>query len=203
LYTLNQLKNDRSLWRDIEVIPAKCDWCSKEFEVKYGTLYNVIRRDADGIYCGRKCAGAARAMATQKKYQEDGGKGCKRCGEFKDLKNFSSLPNPPYYRAECKRCHNYKPARQFNLYKDKALRNGTEFDLSMDDFLTFFGKSCYYCNSEIKTIRMELLDDSEGYILDNIVSCCRCCQKFKDGMRHVDFIKLCHKISDNVKDSEV
>lgn len=200
LYTLEQLKKDRNLWKNIDVIPIQCSWCHIEFETKYGTLYNVIRRDAEGIYCGRKCAGAARVFSTQNKYKEAGGKTCKRCGEFKNLDSFSTLPNPPYLRAECRRCHNYKPARQYSLSKEKSQRAKIPFTLSMDQFLESWGKPCYYCSSEVKTIRLEMLNNSFGYVPNNIVSSCRQCQRFKNGMNHDEFISLCRKISNNTKE---
>lgn len=201
LYTLSQLKNDRSLWKNIEVIPIQCSWCQMEFETKYGTLYNVIRRDAEGIYCGRKCAGSARVLSTQNKYKEAGGKTCKRCGEFKHLDSFSILPNPPYLRAECRRCHNYKPARQYSLSKEKAQRSKTPFTLTMDQFLESWGKPCQYCEAEVKTVRLETLNMSLGFVHGNVVSSCRECQKFKNGMNHDEFISLCQKIVNKIKDA--
>lgn len=199
MYTLEQMKQDRSLWKNLDVIPIQCSWCQTEFEIKYGTLYNVIRRDAEGIYCGRKCAGAARAFSTQNKYKEAGGKFCKRCGEFKELSNFSILPNPPYLRAECRRCHNYKPARQYSLNKEKALRAKIPFTLSMDQFLDFWNKPCFYCGTEVKTIRLETLDFSAGFVRNNVTSICRECQKFKNGMNHDEFMHQCQKIVDNIR----
>lgn len=198
-YSFDKLKDDRDIWKSLDEIPATCSWCNKKFEIKYGTLYNIIRRDADGIYCTRKCSGAARASYTQKKYEQEGGKACKRCGEFKVLSNFSKLPNPPYYRAECKRCHNFKPARRYNLVKDSAMRSGLEFNLTMDQYLSFLKDNCFYCNSKVKTIRLELIDEYLGYKIENLVLCCKTCKKFKNNINHNDFIKLCQIISDNVR----
>ena len=199
MYTITQLKDDRDLWRNLEIIPVKCSWCGEEFEVKYGTLYNIIRRNAEGIYCNRKCAGSGRAYNTQEKYHQDGGKVCKRCGEFKKLDNFSKLPNPPYLRSECRRCHNYKPARSFSIYKEKAQREKIDFTINIDDFVEFWNKDCFYCSSKVKKIRIELLDKGRGYQKNNIVSCCVGCQKFKGVLEHNEFVEMCHKISCNVK----
>ena len=199
LYNLDELKKEKELWSGSKSVPALCSWCNEEFEVKYGTLYNIIKRDADGIFCTRKCAGAARAFYTQEKYQEEGGKSCRRCGEFKVLDEFSSLPNPPYLRAECKRCHNYKPARKFSNYKDKALKAGAKFNLSLDEFIVFWNRNCYYCDDKVVSTRIELKDNKLGYAVTNIVSCCRTCQQFKGELEHSSFIKLCNKISNNAE----
>lgn len=199
MYTLDELKNNRDIWKSLEVVPVRCTWCDDSFEVKYGTLYNIIRRGADGIYCSRKCAGSGRASNTQEKYQNDGGKTCKRCGEFKTLDNFSKLPNPPYLRSECRRCHNYKPARNFSVYKEKAQRDQVIFTLTMDEFEGFWNKQCYYCASEIKKIRIDVLDKEKGFSVSNVVSCCIDCQKLKGDFDHDNFLNLCRKISDNFK----
>lgn len=202
MHTLEELKSNRDIWKSLETIPVKCSWCSSNFEVKYGTLYNIIRRNAEGVYCNRKCAGLGRSCNTQEKYQKEGGKTCKRCGEFKDLNNFSKLPNPPYFRSECKRCHNYKPARSFSLYKEKAQREGIIFNINLDDLDAFWNKDCFYCSTKVKKIRIELLKKSKGYVNNNIVSCCRECQKFRGDLDHNEFIDLCRKISLNVKEVE-
>ena len=203
MYTLIELKEDRELWSGINFIPTKCSWCEKDFEVKYGTLYNVIRRDAEGIFCCRKCAGASRAFSTQEKFKKEGGKTCKRCSEFKSLDSFSSLPNPPYFRSECKGCHNFKPARRYGSYKEKAARAKIPFELSMNQFIYFWNLDCYYCDSQITSTRLNLINNSAGYILSNVVSCCRQCQKFKGDLSHQKFINLCSTISNNVKENGV
>jgi len=195
LYSLDFLTNNKDLWKDLDLVPVICSYCEKSFNVKNGTLYNIIRRSADGIYCGRGCSGASRAKSTQNKYNIDGGKNCKRCNEFKPLDNFSSLPNPPYYRSECKRCHNFKPARFYNVYKEKSVKNSQEFKISMDYFLKYQDMECFYCGSSIKGIRIETKIFSVGFTDDNIISCCRSCQKFKSGNDHDNFLKMCELIS--------
>ena len=202
MFTLDQLKNDRDIWKNLKVIPAYCNNCHQEFDIKYGTLYNIIRRDADGLYCSRKCAGAFRAFITQNKYKNHGGKICKRCNEFKALDNFWPLPNPPYYRAECKRCRNYKPARQYSYYRDRAQTNSISFTLTLDQFLTFWNQPCYYCDSSIDNISLELMDMNLGYVDQNCISCCKNCKKIKNEMNHQDFVDFCQKVFMNVKAKE-
>lgn len=202
MYSLEQLTLDREIWKDLEFIPIKCSLCQTEFETKYGTLYNVIRRKASGIYCSRKCAGAARAVLTQKKYELAGGKKCKRCDEFKPLEHFSPLLNPPYFRAECRRCHNYKPARQYSSAKEKAIRNGFIFTLSLDQYIFKVSQPCFYCQEKSKNTRLEFLEKSKGYIDSNVIPCCQDCQKFKNDLDHQSFIDLCQKIISNYREVE-
>jgi hypothetical protein len=201
LYTLKELKEDKDLWKSLKLIPVACGWCEVEFEVKYGTLYNVIRRNADGVYCSRKHAGAARAKLTQDKYNKEGGKTCKRCGDFKMLDNFWPLPNPPYYRSECKRCRNYKPARRYSFYKDTAVSKNFLFTLSLDQFLNFDGNPCFYCGGDVDNISLDLIDNNLGYIDNNCISCCKRCKKFKGELEQEEFLEICNSIINNVKDN--
>jgi hypothetical protein len=202
MYNLEELKIDRESWKNLKIVPVCCDYCKTPFDIKYGTLYNIIRRDADGLFCSRKCAGSFRAFITQNKYKNQGGKVCKRCGEFKQLDNFWPLPSPPYYRAECKRCRNYKPARQYSYYKDKAISDSIKFTLSLDQFLTFWNRPCFYCNSEIDNVSLEIMNQDLGYVDKNCISCCRGCKKIKNDMSHKDFINFCEKVYLNVKAME-
>lgn len=198
MYTFEELKNNRDLWISKKTIQVYCSWCQSNFEIKNGTLYNIIRRDSEGIYCGRKCAGSARAFSTQSKYKEAGGKTCKRCGDFKSLDDFSILPNPPYYRAECKRCHNYKPARQYSLLKEKSICKKINFDLTLDQFLNTYEKNCYYCDKKSGFNNLGLIIETRGYEDNNVIMCCRECQKFKGSLSHNDFITSCLKICENL-----
>lgn len=201
MYTLTQLKDDYSLWQDLSLIPIICDWCNIQFEIKYGTLYNIIRRNADGVYCCRTHAGAARAKNTQTKFEKQGGKLCKRCGEFKTLENFWTLPNPPFYRSECKRCRNFKPARKYSYYKNSAINQGFIFDLTLDEFLSFWGKECFYCGLEVKNVGLDLIISADGYKINNCISCCSDCKKFKGILEQEQFIKKCNLIVSHVKEN--
>lgn len=199
MYTLLELQTDRDLWNNLKIIPVKCTWCTANFEIKFGTLYNIIRRNANGVFCTRKCAGAFRANMTQEKYKSNGGKICKRCNEFKELNCFSPLPNAPYLRSECYKCHNYKPARKYSLLREKVLKNNCQFSLSLDNFIEAATKNCFYCDASMKTLNLEILNPTLGYIDQNVISCCKTCFKFKNDLTHDAFIELCLTIANNLR----
>lgn len=89
---------------------------------------------------------------------------------------------------------NYK----YSEYKKSAKDNDREFTLTKDDFKKLWLKPCYYCNSTIENIGLDRLDNSQGYIIENVVSCCIRCNKMKRDMNHDDFIALCKLISSRV-----
>lgn len=199
IHTLEELKANKDLWKNLKLIPVSCNWCQKEFEIKYITLYNIVRRNASGVYCCRSHSGLARTKSTQEQYQLNGGKACKRCGETKSLDNFWPLPNPPYYRSECKRCRNYKPARKYSFYKSTALSKGLIFKLTLSQFLEFENQPCFYCNTAVENISLDLIQNQFGYVEHNCISCCKNCLKFKGNLEQQEFIEKCKTIVSNIK----
>lgn len=201
LYTLNELKEDRAIWATKSFIDVVCDRCLCAFKLKYGTLYNIIRRNANGLYCSRKCSGAVKSEITQEKYASSGGKACKRCEEFKPLSEFWPLPNPPYYRSECKTCRNNKSARKFAFYRDKAKLQNIPFSITQEYFFEVLKKSCEYCN-EKSHLSIGFLNFENGYANDNCISICRVCSKLKGKINDDDFKAQCIKIYKNLENKK-
>jgi len=54
---------------------------------------------------------------------------------------------------------------------------------------------CYYCGDNIETIGLDRLNNTKGYSLDNIVSCCTPCNMMKNNNTEDDFIARCKKIA--------
>jgi len=87
--------------------------------------------------------------------------------------------------TECERYHKYK---------GNAKRKNIKFHLSRKEFSLFWKKSCHYCNSEIKTIGLDRVNNTKGYIIDNIVSCCAICNGMKETLTVNEFLNHCKKI---------
>jgi hypothetical protein len=64
-------------------------------------------------------------------------------------------------------------------YKTDAKRRGLSFDLTKDEFSSFWQVPCTYCGSEVATIGIDRIDSSIGYSIDNCVSCCTMCNYMK------------------------
>jgi hypothetical protein len=67
------------------------------------------------------------------------------------------------------------PRGKFSMYKQIAKLRSRPFELTFEEFMTFWKKPCSYCKIAITTIGLDRLDNSKGYSLGNIVSCCRIC----------------------------
>lgn len=85
--------------------------------------------------------------------------------------------------------------RKYKSYKQGAERRGYQFNLTFDKFSEYFQKPCYYCGNEIKTIGLDRVDNSVGYVDNNIVSCCITCNKMKLSNSSIEFINHCKKIA--------
>lgn len=84
---------------------------------------------------------------------------------------------------------------KLNEYRHAAKSRGRLFDLSPTEFAQFWQRPCYYCGDPIPHIGLDRMDNSQGYIISNIVSCCTRCNKMKREMNHDEFIALCDRIA--------
>lgn len=87
----------------------------------------------------------------------------------------------------------------FERYRDRALRDGLEFNLSLEEFTNITSKDCVYCgNPPSKKIErknevhyyngVDRVDNKKGYILGNCVPCCAICNYMKRD-HNVEFFK--------------
>jgi uncharacterized protein with PIN domain len=71
------------------------------------------------------------------------------------------------------------PEHKFYMYKYKAAERNIEFNLTSEEFNSFWQQPCNYCNREIDTIGIDRVNNTVGYVMDNCVSCCSVCNKMK------------------------
>lgn len=73
---------------------------------------------------------------------------------------------------------------RFVLGKRQAMRRKKEWLITIEEFKSIIANPCYYCNNklgpptEIGT-GLDRLDNTKGYIISNIVSCCNFCNTIK------------------------
>lgn len=84
----------------------------------------------------------------------------------------------------------------YDIYRKNARRRNKDFGITIEEFVTFWGKPCVYCHSEILTVGIDRINNGIGYEMGNLVPCCPICNKFKLH-RHTteSFISKCKKIS--------
>lgn len=87
-----------------------------------------------------------------------------------------------------------RPSRKYGIYKDSARKKGLVFNLSFEEFMQLWQKSCSYCQEEIETIGIDRLDNDIGYTSSNLISCCKVCNYMKRELSFQDFLNRCEKI---------
>ena len=69
---------------------------------------------------------------------------------------------------------------KFCRYKTRSKERNISFQLTKKQFISFWQKNCHYCGSKIETIGIDRVDNNKGYLIDNIVACCRTCNSIKN-----------------------
>lgn len=100
-------------------------------------------------------------------------------------------------RSEYNKKYRKKPFVKYKKYKNSANKRNIEFNLSFEDFMTFWEKPCFYCNDPIETIGIDRIDNNKGYFLENCASCCTVCNRMKLSSPVKDFLEQVHKIANN------
>lgn len=68
---------------------------------------------------------------------------------------------------------------KYNDYKHSAQKRNIKFNLTIEQFISFWQKQCFYCGSEIKTIGLDRINNNIGYELTNCCACCERCNRAK------------------------
>ena len=166
-----------------------CQSCLREF--KSWKCY-------ESKYCSNNCRYQGMKEATKSLTKRV----CTRCNKTLLVDSFSK--GQGYYKSTCKSCHildaKISPKRIFSSYKSSAkTRKGSasSFELTFEQFMTFWQKPCHYCGDPIKTIGLDRTDNNRGYGLSNVVSCCRRCNFMKWSLDLNAFVNHCRKIARN------
>jgi hypothetical protein len=67
----------------------------------------------------------------------------------------------------------------YGQYKSSAKKRNLEFKLTLDFFIKNNNSKCYYCGDKLDKIGFDRVDNSIGYIEDNVVVCCKYCNEMK------------------------
>jgi len=88
-----------------------------------------------------------------------------------------------------------QPKRKFYSYRYNAQLRNIKFNLSFEEFKSFWQKPCYYCHDVIETIGLDRVDNDSGYVFRNIVSCCIICNKMKLKLSSEEFLNHVSRIA--------
>lgn len=134
------------------------------------------------------------------------------CIKCKLPKEDFDFPKTKFYKINtCKLCINlrnrkYKksPGGRFNRSVDAAKYKKLEWNISFEDYNKLIAQPCYYCEypTEIETIGgLDRLDNSKGYLLENVVSCCLLCNNARRDFFTPEEMKRLGKVFKEFKDT--
>ena len=109
--------------------------------------------------------------------------------------------NPEYrktYLEDLRKRQSYEtrlPWTAYSQYRNGAKDRNFDFAISFEEFMTFWQKPCFFCDSPIPTIGLDRLDCKAGYLKENLVPCCKTCNYMKLQLSIDKFIEMCHIIA--------
>lgn len=132
-------------------------------------------------------------------------KACSRCKELKPLEEFGvRLERPDGRKYTCRVCESEKqiarykrnpehynavnralgivPKSRFSRFKKRCVFTDKTFSLTFEEWSALvLDKSCHYCYGPLETkgCALDRKDNSIGYHLDNVVPCCKECNRLK------------------------
>lgn len=94
-------------------------------------------------------------------------------------------------------------------YRKQAEKRGISWELTEEQCISLFAGNCHYCGLRDVNVRKSLsksmpdfeyvgidrVDNSRGYVIDNVVSCCATCNSMKMTASIQDFIDRCALIA--------
>jgi 5-methylcytosine-specific restriction endonuclease McrA len=93
--------------------------------------------------------------------------------------------------------------------KSQAIRRGWDWELTYDEALELIMRPCNYCGIDPSNYRndrqygvtvhytgLDRVDNSRGYLLDNVVPCCKPCNVAKNDRSRQDFLDWVRRVYD-------
>jgi hypothetical protein len=127
-------------------------------------------------------------------------KTCSHCRQIKTLNFFGKdRSRKDGLQHRCKDCEENvfraRPKKRYDSYRWNAKARGLLFRLSFRDFMKLWQTECYYCGEIVKTIGIDRIDNTKGYVFGNILSCCKDCNMIKKNFPKDKFIAVAIKIA--------
>lgn len=93
-------------------------------------------------------------------------------------------------------------------YRSNSRKRNLPFQITIEEFKEITAKSCYYCGSPPKNVNkqkgvtgnfvysgIDREDNTKGYIKDNIIPCCKICNRAKGALSKEDFLSWISKVT--------
>lgn len=152
-------------------------------------------------FCGvKKLVSAARAKecshCSRQCYIKDahavGQRECKSCKQLKSITDFyayAAKEGKNTRRRYCYECEKKRvnvraqtPHERWMHSKRRSAKSGQIWEISFEIFKKLISEKCHYCGGKLNLTGcgLDRKDNNEGYIEQNVVSCCRQCNTVKN-----------------------
>jgi hypothetical protein len=117
---------------------------------------------------------------------------CRICNLNKNIIEFNK--NGKYTRTQCKDCERNYRATRGKIYSrglkarwlssiQRAKNRKIDFSLTFEEYIESISQPCFYCSDYFGKVEagigLDRVDSSEGYLKQNVVSCCKTCNIIK------------------------
>lgn len=88
----------------------------------------------------------------------------------------------------------------FGDYLYRAVKKGLPFHMSKEAFETLRSQPCHYCHRPYTSQHkngVDRVNNEQGYVEGNCVSCCGECNQMKGDMSIEDFVNTCRRVSEH------
>jgi len=176
------------------MVTKVCSHCEVEKELEQ---FPTSKRSKDGrdSWC-RKCnqtviwARYKKRLNTEPGFRE-------KCNKKTSMYHVNRYRTDPVYRQHCRDLVQTKsttPKGKYYVYTQNAKYKKLSFELTFEQFMTFWQKPCNWCGTQIETIGLDRIDSSRGYTIDNVKSCCWFCNRAKGNLTEQEFIDWLERI---------
>lgn len=123
------------------------------------------------------------------------------CGKLKAIRSYSLRSGSSKSCGCSKRLKQGEAAfnRIYTIYNISANKRNLQFNLTKKQFKNIIIKNCYYCNSKPNNISntktskfiyngIDRVDNTFGYLINNVVPCCKTCNRAKDIQNKEEFL---------------
>lgn len=130
------------------------------------------------------------------------------CGKVVEIRIESVVSSRGAKSCGCARRNkgNSALSRTYGRYKNGAKQRGYDFLLGRIEFEQLLSDNCHYCGIKPSTVAeynghtfiyngIDRVNNDEGYISDNVVTCCITCNRAKHDLSYNTFVEWIERLS--------
>lgn len=120
-------------------------------------------------------------------------KTCSKCGLIQHSNNFR---NNSKTCKKCRKQYAYEKAStieaRYNRLQDRAYNSELLLYITLNEYKNIVSKPCHYCNTKLEGcgFTLDRIDNSLGYIIENVLPCCGTCNKIRNNALTVNEMEV-------------